>query len=164
MIAKLLADLLFHGRDPAPMGRALVAGGLCDAPALAAALRAAETLNRRGLLGRIKRCLQESTEFTVERRPWATVHRRREIAPAGEWVEGGPELVRYWIGDRSLEVLQARPPSLAALQRPAAWSPGRTHRLRVVAGGAGSLAAAGPELLAGHARYQELREAAGGRR
>ena len=75
------------------------------------------------------------------------------MGAAGEWAEGGREMVRYWIGDRALEVLAGTAPLLAALDRPRWGLPGR-HRLQLV-GGSAALAAQADRLLAGYQRYRE---------
>ena len=77
-------------------------------------------------LRRIRRCLQDSTEFRVERRWNGTLCERRGPAPGPVVrVDGGRELIRAWIGERVLEVLDGRPPRLRALFRKSWWFPGQ---------------------------------------
>ena len=63
-------------------------------------------------------------------------------------------MFRYWMGDRTLEILAAGTPILGALDRPRSGKGG--HRLKLV-GGADTLAENADRLLEGYARYQELK-------
>jgi len=110
---------------------------------------------RRWQLKRIHRCFMESTLFTVKWRWNGTVFRRRGAAGDGTWVEGGAELIRYWIGDRSQEVLADHAPVLGSLFRRSPLLPGK-HKLYIPGGGQEVLQDAVPRLLEGHAKYLEL--------
>jgi len=151
MFAKLLHPS--QGTRAARLGQQLRDQGVCSADQVAHAMAAGAALSRRELAGRIRRCLRESTEFTVRPGLFGTLYRRRTGGSLGEPVEGGGELVRYWIGDRSLEILDSRPPMCRALYC-GRWPGG--NRLYVGAGGGAALLSAADELHRAHARYQEL--------
>lgn len=118
MSARLLAG------TPSCDAALLVAHGLLDGGDAAAAQARARALGRRALLRRIRRCLGTSSEFVAERHLTGTLHRRRGTAP-GTATRGDASLVRLWLGDRALEILNAEPPRLAALFRRYWWLPGR---------------------------------------
>jgi hypothetical protein len=155
MAAKLLAALAAGGADLDPFRHELVAQEVILASELTAVSSAAVALNRSALAGQIRRCLQESTRFSVRRGVTGTLYSRRDALEGGEWVEGGRELVRYWMGDRGLEVLEAHTPVLGALFRPAPWMSGR-YRVYVRAGGEKALAAMVARLEGGHDAYAQL--------
>jgi hypothetical protein len=151
MFAKLLSS-----QDPARMaclGDLLVDEGVCSAKEIAAATEESAALGCRELAGRIRRCLRESTEFQVQSGLWGTLFRRRAVETLGETVAGGDELVRYWIGDRCLEILDSQTPICHALHR-GRWS--RRHRLYVGDGGSAAFASASERLQQAYVRYQEL--------
>ena len=151
MFAKLL-----NPEDPSRMARLgdlLEGQGVCSAAEIAAAKQESAALGRRELAGRIRRCLRESTEFQVQSGLRGTLFRRRAVETLGESVEGGDELVRYWIGDRCLEILDSHTPICHALYR-GRWP--RRHRLYVGDGGGSALASAADRLHEAYVRYQEL--------
>lgn len=152
MFAKLLDPA--GGAGVERLGQVLVEKNLCSAAQVDRARADAGAVNRRELAVRIRRCLRESTEFSVRMGLFGTLYRRRAVETLGESVEGGAELVRYWIGDRVLEILESRPPICHALYR-GRW-PGR-HRLFVPDGGANAVLAEADTLQQAHARYQDLR-------
>ncbi|MCB9871173.1 MAG: hypothetical protein H6837_15045 [Planctomycetes bacterium] len=163
MVGKLFADLLgLQGGAPRcdavqlrAWQQALVHHGVCSSVELDAALAGAVQIGQRFQVGRIRRCLQESTLFRRRRGLLGVSHERRSHAAGGVFVEGGGELVRYWIGDRALEILDQRPPLLGALHRPWPFLP-RRYRVYVSAGGADALAEAANRLRSGHDRYLDL--------
>ena len=155
MLAKMLSDVLRVGGDTSAWERALVDQGLCTAGECPGIWAAAARVNQRARLGRIRRCLRESTVFAVRRGLLGTTYRRRDCPQGGDWVEGGAELVRYWLGDRGLEILESWKPRCGALYRPAPWAPGR-HRLYIGEGGADALAKVAPRLEEGHDSYLQL--------
>jgi hypothetical protein len=158
-LAKLLSD-------PPGDGDAilddLIAAGAVPAERRAALHAAAAAVRRRHVRARILRCLRTSTEF-VARGTWRGTRFERRGAPAGGvWVYGGSELVRYWIGDRTLEVLDGRQPQLGALFRKSWWLPGR-HSLYIPGSGAAEfLTVSAPGLLEGFRRFQQLRNGGSG--
>ena len=103
----------------------LVRAGLLPPAQEAAVVGQALALRRRGLVRRIERCLRTSTEFEARRRWNGVLHRRRGVPLAEPPVRGGRVLVRYWLGDRTREVLDSAPPVLSALFRKSWWLPGR---------------------------------------
>ena len=137
-------------------GAALVEAGLIGAADRGAAEQRAVAIRAAGPLRRIRRCLSESSEFAVERSWRGVTYRRRAAIGAGGWVEGDAELLRYWIGDRALEVLDGRAPSLAALFRKSWWLPGR-HSVKINAADiAGASNLEGAVLSDGYERFQAL--------
>jgi hypothetical protein len=109
---------------------ALAAAGLLPRELLGAALQAAAERRAAATRRRIRRCLEEGTEFSVERSLRGTTIRRRTTSHDGVWIEGGRELVRCWIGDRALEILDGTPPRLGTLFRKWWWFPGR-HSVKI---------------------------------
>ena len=155
MLAKLLASTPPVESIRADWQTALVGAGVAAAAELPELRVKAAWVERGYVAGRIRRCLRDSTDFSVRRGPLRTVFRRRAAADSGVWVEGTAELVRYWMGDRALEILDRRPPRLAALARPHLFSPARP-RLQLSVADAGGLEAMAPELLDGYRRYEAL--------
>lgn len=92
----------------------LAARLLRDRDEVRRALSAAASARRRWVLGRIRRCLQESTEFARIVTFAGVEHRVRGTLPAGRWFHGGRSLARAWIGQRALQVLDGRPPLFLA--------------------------------------------------
>ena len=160
MLAKMLSDVLGVGGGSDCWEQAMVDQGICTAEECPGLWSAAARVGRRAVLGRIRRCLQESTLFAVRRGLLGTLYRRRNCPEGGDWVEGGAELFRYWLGDRGLEILESWKPLCGALYRPAPWSPGR-HRLYLPEGGEGVLTEVAQRLEEGHDSYQQLLRAVG---
>lgn len=151
MAAKLLSHLEPADRHLPNM----IDRGLLHAQEASMVLQHIAENRRRRQLSRIRRCFKESTLFTVGWRWNGTMFRRRRAAAGGNWLEGGAELIRYWIGDRSQEVLTGHAPVLGGLFRRSALLPGK-HRLYIPRGGQEALQDAVPWLLEGHAKYLEL--------
>jgi len=151
MFAKLLDPT--QGTRADRLGEALVQQGVCSTDEISLATAEGAALSRRELARRIRRCLRESTEFSVRSSLFGTLYRRRVADTLGESVEGGSELIRYWIGDRCLETLDSRTPICRALYR-GRWP--RRHRLYVGDGEGVALASAADRLHRAYARYQEL--------
>ena len=156
---RMAAKLLSHLEAPETHLGDVVESGLLsqhDAPLV---LDTIAEMRWRRKLSRIRRCFKESTLFTVDWQWNGTMFRRRRAANGdtngGTWVEGGEELIRYWIGDRSQEVLGDSAPVLGCLFRRSALLPGK-HKLYIPAGGQETLHDAVPRLLEGHAKYVEL--------
>ncbi len=152
---RMAVKLLSHLQAPEGYLGDVVESGLLsrhDAPTVLAAV---VEMRWRQQLSRIRRCFRESTLFTVEWQWNGTLFRRRRAANQGTWVEGGEELIRYWIGDRSQEVLGDQAPVLGCLFRRSALLPGM-HKLYIPDGGQQTLQDAVPRLLEGHAKYIEL--------
>lgn len=130
------AARLLQGRPPArgEEDAAMLqgAGLLRDPGEVRQARAAAVATHRTWVLGRIRRCLQESTEFARTIGLAGVEHRRRGALPAGRWVRGGHELRRAWLGQRALEVLEGRPPLFPAF-RATWWWLGRRAALYVPA-------------------------------
>jgi len=122
MAARLLAS---DWPEPELPGDTVIAG-LIRAEDLPRALHRAAAMRARALRGRVLRCLRESTEFTVLRRPWGVLIQRRNLAPGGVWRAGGRELIRVWIGARFCEVADGQRSPLGALFRKSWWFPGRS--------------------------------------
>jgi hypothetical protein len=115
---------------------ALTAAGLLRDPSEVAAV--ADRVRREQLhylRGRVRRCWQESTEFSRRLTLFGSEHRRRDADLAGRWHRGGRELARAWFGQRVLQLRDGRDPQFprffrkwwwlgggGALYVPAAWS------------------------------------------
>lgn len=122
--------------------------------ARAAAVRAKEVTKR------IVRCLLESTEFTCQVRPSGILHRRRTCdlaGPEGTWIEGGRELLRWWIGDRANEVLGHGSPRIGALFRNSCWLLQRGRLYIPGPSGHAVLRDHVQALEQGYARYREMK-------
>lgn len=122
MAARLLLEAA--DVDPAAAAHELASSGLVADPAglQARAARIAWAYLRK----RVERCLATSTEFVRRRRgPWGTEHRRRGALPDGRWLHGDRALLRCWLGQRWLELVDGRPPQLPALRRNSWWLAGR---------------------------------------
>lgn len=118
---QMAARLLWGLEDAAPTGAALVGSGLVAADELPQVRGLARDLRLRWLAGRVLRCLRETTEFARRIRWGGIEHRLRGDLPPGRWLYGGNELLRAWVGQRALQVLEGRPPSLVALFRRWPW-------------------------------------------
>lgn len=59
---------------------------------------------------RVRRCLQESTEFTRHVHWYGVEHRQRSGLGEGRWHRGGREVRAAWLGQRVLQLEQGRPP------------------------------------------------------
>lgn len=155
MAAKLLSER-------PDCGSALVEAGLIESSGLSDAERHAGEIRTAGCLRRIRRCLKHSTEFRVVRRWNGTLFERRALGPGSAGcIEGGSELVRYWIGERALEVLDGRPPLLRALFRKSWWFPGK-HSVYIGEPGSERLSPAeGRALLEGHQRFLTVKTGRG---
>lgn len=155
MAAKLLAEV-----GGATEGLELVRAGLISAVDLDAVRTRALELRRRWLLGRIRRCLRESTEFARRRRWNGVEHVRRAAAgPGMRRIEGGRELVRWWVGDRAREILLGEPPQLAGLFRKSWWFPGKNCVYISAHNEDASVPDRIPGLLEGFERYRDLKRA-----
>ncbi len=152
---RMVAKLFFHLDTPERYVGDVVESGLLSRQEASLIPDAIVELHRRRQLSRIGRCFRESTLFTVEWQWNGTLFRRRRTADEGTWVEGGAELIHYWTGDRSQEVLLDHAPVLGCLFRRSALLPGK-HKLYIPAGGQQTLHDAVPRLLEGHAKYVEL--------
>jgi len=151
MAAKLLAER-------PDCASALVEVGLIDQRGLSEAQLRARRILAAGCLRRIGRCLQDSTEFRVERRWNGKLFERRAMATDhAVRVRGGRELVHCWIGDRALEVLDARSPRLRSLFRKSWWLPGEHSVYICQPDGQDLSPAARRSLLNGHGRFLEVR-------
>lgn len=155
MAAKLLAE-----SGTAATGLELVRAGLISAAELAAVRAVAERMRRRWLLGRIRRCLAESTEFTRRRR-WNGVRHVRRAATTTPLrrIQGGRETLRWWIGDRAREVLFGDSPLLAGLFRKSWWLPGKSCVYISAHTEDASVPDRIPGLLEGFERYRDLKRA-----
>lgn len=121
--SRLLRDVA--DLSPVAAAAALRAAGLLrDAAEVDAALALAQRRQWRWQRGRLLRCLTTSTEFTRTWRWCGTEHRLRAALPPGRWVRGGRELHRCWLGQRALQVLEGRAPTLPAYFRAWPWFPG----------------------------------------
>ena len=149
MAAKLLTERPDCAGD-------LVASGLVAAEGLDSAKEAAQAVRGAALRRRILRCQQESTEFVKTRTLSGTTVTRRNSSDDGEWIEGGSELIQYWIGERVLEVMDGRKPKLLALFRKSWWLPG-AHSAKIrVSRGVGTHDMEVSKLLDGFERFQAL--------
>ncbi len=148
----LLGKLLEQRPQLAP---ALTAAGFAEAE-VASARRHGEELARRAPLQRVRRCFRDSTEFERRLRWCGREYRRRAAAGGGRWVEGGPELRRLWVGDRTLEVLDGRPPVLGALLLKWLWLPGHGSVYIPPSNREVVLPREAPILLEGYERFRKL--------
>ncbi len=124
MATKLCAEA---GADVESAVEVCIEAGLIEVASRALVRRRVSILRHKDVLRRIGRCLRTSTEFAVERR-WngRCISRRTSgIDGEGQWLQGGRELVRWWIGDRTLEVMEGSSPVLGALFKKSCWLPGR---------------------------------------
>ena len=139
-------------RDP----ECLVRAGFLQDSELQDAREHSKWFRRKQVLRMIRRCLQQGNQFRRHRRWNGVVHARRGDLSGGFWHSGGAELRRWWIGDRTLEVLEQRPPALRALFRRSLWLPGRhsVYIARPLEGTGFSLLSA--RLLKGHAAFLGL--------
>ncbi len=117
--ARLLRGL---GDADGALGAAVLAAGLVvDESELAAARAAAARGQQQWDRGRVRRCLDESTEFT-HRWSWTGVlHRRRGDLPPGRWQPIGDDVLVVWLGQRALQVFEDRAPSFPAVFRNWWW-------------------------------------------
>ena len=158
MIARLFADLVVAGEALEPFERALLAVGACSKAELPGLRTRAAAMTQAAVIGRIHRCVRESSEFRVRRGLLGTRYERRDMPTSGRWVEGGAEFFRYWFGDRTHEILSAAEPVLGACFRPflPALLSGR-HRLFVAEPMAATLPDTLQRLQDGHELYLALR-------
>jgi len=152
MLATLVAHRAYRGDSIDPWCDALRARGH-DELSVGRIRELAVRVNIGARCDWLRRCLKESTQFAVRSGLFRTRYERRSMAEAGDWVEGGTEMFRYWMGDRALEILTGATPVLAGLDRPRWGMPG-CHRIRL-AGGVDALAGHAERLLAGYGRYRE---------
>lgn len=154
MAARLLQA---YAGSPSANG-AMQGAGLVGPEAARQIAADAEALALEALRRRVGRCLTTSTEF--ERRwTWRGVLRRRrgcEPGPANAWLRGGRELRRLWMGDRALEILDGRPPSLGALFENWWWLPGNCSVYIAAETSPTALSDLGEELLEGYEKFMRL--------
>lgn len=127
--ARLLGEHVFAGHLPVAAGvPVLRAAGLLttDAEAVAVADLAARR-HHLWLRGRIRRCLQESTEYSRAIRWNGIEHRHRGELPPGRWHAGARAVLRRaWLGQRALQVREGRVPRLPAFFAGWPWLPCRS--------------------------------------
>ena len=152
MLATLFAHRAYQGASIEPWCAALRARDY-DEQSVGRIQDLAERVNSRARCDWLQRCLKESTQFSVQPGVLHTRYERRAMVDKGEWVEGGEEMFRYWMGDRALEILAGSTPVLAALDRPRRGTSGG-HRVRL-SGGEAALAEHAERLLGGYQRYRE---------
>lgn len=70
---------------------------------------------------RLRRCLTESTEFSVCWRWNGREFRRREATSPGRWVAGGGSFADAWLGQRALHLATGRTPLFVAMFRKWWW-------------------------------------------
>ncbi|MBN1669964.1 MAG: hypothetical protein JXR37_02950 [Kiritimatiellae bacterium] len=127
MLAKLLSDPLWPTAEAAPL---LVRAGVLSPGEAAAAVERAARIRREETLTRIRRCLRDGSGYSVSRRWGRVVYERRVTnGPGGVAIEGGRELLRWWLGDRTREVLDGAEPALDRLCLHAWWVRQR-HRVQ----------------------------------
>lgn len=106
--ARLLRDQL---QAPAEHAECLRQAGLLGTAAeLAAALQQAALDRATFQLGRVRRCLQESTEFTWRLCWWGREYRLRAGLGPGRWSAVGGSGRRAWLGQRHLQLAEGRAP------------------------------------------------------
>jgi hypothetical protein len=138
---------------PAAALDALVEGGLVEPAELPAVSAVARHLEAAAAARRIRRCLTESTEFAVRRRLGGSTVVRRATGRAALVAVADAEARRLWLGDRALEVLDGERPRFAGYRTRALGA----GELLVEEGRAGSWQIDRERLLAGFARYEDLR-------
>lgn len=150
--AKLIES---EGDDAVDMA---VDGGLVAASARDAVLAHAARLRSATVERRVRRCLQESSEFARSIGVGAVRHVRRGVSPERALVRvPEPDALRLWIGDRVREVLDGSPPLLVGLVRPLVPQLGVRPALLLGSDQAAArFAGARTELLAAFARYRAL--------
>jgi hypothetical protein len=137
---------------------AVVAGGLLGAGERDALRRHAALLRVQTIDRRVRRCLQESTEFARSMGVAAVRHVRRG-APADAALVRLParDALPLWIGDRVREVLDGDVPLLAGIVRPLVPHCGVRPALLLASGHAAArVEEARPALLAAFDRYRSL--------
>jgi hypothetical protein len=116
---------LLQDRDQMPRAMAAAAllrsGLLRDEAEVESAWAATGRARARFLRGRIRRCLSVSTEFTRGLEWRGVLHRTRGELGEGRWWYGGRELRRAWLGQRAMQVLEARPPMFRAFLQKWWW-------------------------------------------
>jgi hypothetical protein len=152
MLAPLVAHCAYRGQDIQPWLDALRDREF-DKMSVGRIGRLAHQVNHAAIVDRLGRCLKESTQFGTKIGPLRSRYERRSMAGEGDWVEGGAEMFRYWMGDRALEILKGGTPVLAALERPTKFAPG-PHRVRL-SGGETALQQHVDRLLEGYDLYRE---------
>ena len=137
---------------------AVVDGGLVAASARDAVRAQAARLRSATVERRVRRCLQESSEFAKSIGVGAVRHVRRGVAPGRALVRvQEPDALRLWIGDRVREVLDGCPPLFVGLVRPLVPQLGVRPALLLGSDQAAELLdSARPDLLAAFARYRAL--------
>lgn len=136
----------------------VVAQGLLDATEREAARASADRLRAQTIDRRVRRCLQESSEFARRFGVAAVRHLRRGAADESALVRRpDPDALRLWIGDRVREVLDGAQPLLAGVVRP--LLPNLGVRPAVLFGSddaAARVEADRAELLSAFVRYRAL--------
>lgn len=115
MAARLLAET--SDLAPERARDALAEAGLVPA-ADSRVLREAAELSAQWLRSRARRCLQTSTEFERRAGLLAIEHAHRGPRPDGSWLEGGPDFLGAWLGQRLQFLVDGAAPLFAALRRP----------------------------------------------
>jgi hypothetical protein len=159
---RLAARLLAADWSAPEQPHAVVEAGLVDTADLAVAMQGAHRHRLVALARRVRRCLAESSEFHLVRRPWGRLVARRELPAGGVWRTGGRELIRVWLGARYGEVADGDPPLLAALFLNSWWLPTRCSVYIASADGVALFEARCPGWLDAYARFKDM--TAGGRR
>ena len=123
----MAARLLIESVD-VPVAEALaelVASGLVVQSDAAAVERRACSLVLALLRRRVRRCLHDSTEYVRRGTWWRAEYHRRGALPDGDWVDGGREALRVWLGQRQSELFDGQSPRIPAFRRKRLWLPGR---------------------------------------
>lgn len=109
-----VAARLLRDRPGLSDAEALAIGQQCglmhDAAEVNAVRARVVSERRRHGEGRVRRCLQESTEFTRHLHWTGSEHRLRAGLGEGRWHRGGRALRAAWLGQRILQLEQGRPP------------------------------------------------------
>ncbi len=137
---------------------AAVDGGLLRATEREVACHHVARLRVQTIDRRVRRCLQESSEF-VRNIGVAAVRHARRGSPAESALVRLParDALPLWIGDRVLEVIDGRVPLLTGIVRPLVPRCGVRPALLLASDEAAARAeAARPELLAAFERYRAL--------
>ncbi len=152
MAAKLAAEA-----GPGADLLALATAGLCRDVDLTRVAQRAAAVERAELIRRIRRCLQSSSEFVVERRWNGRLCRRRaSSAVPDQLLDRGRQCSAMWLGDRTLEVLDRRDAQLSALFKKCWWFPGQDSVYTPGLNGQVFPDEASTELLEGFRRYRRI--------